>query len=450
MAAPFAPRCTPAPRLGSYHLAHLPRASKRWRDRVSAVDSALGRGDEVPDPSHLALARQGSAALRSLLDEQPPVRLDLRDADLRRLDLQGATLRGANLRRARLHSAVLAGADLCAATLIESDLCGADLSGADLHLARLDAAALIEARLSEAHLSGAQLNRATLSSANLRGADLSHTRLELAGLDEANLSSADLSGAALVGADLRGADLTGATANGTLFAHVDLHADRVRGLSAVQHFGPSSISTDTLVRSQGGIPPEFLRGCGLQDWEIEAARLYDPGLSPVQIEEIQQLVFDLRADPFIQMLSAFISHAHSDKPFARKLHEALQAEGVRCWLDERNVKVGQDILEEVLSGIRLHDRVILCCSRASLTSAWVEVEIQEALEKEELIGRRVILPVDLDGYLFEEWKGPLAVQIRKRLAADFVDWSSDTPAFDTSFKQLIEALRTDESDPDSD
>ncbi len=45
---------------------------------------------------------------------------------------------------------------------------------------------------------------------------------------------------------------------------------------------------------------------------------------------------------------------------------------------------GDDIYDSVDRGIRLWDKVLLCCSGASLTSWWVEKEISAALEKERL------------------------------------------------------------------
>jgi hypothetical protein len=70
----------------------------------------------------------------------------------------------------------------------------------------------------------------------------------------------------------------------------------------------------------------------------------------------------------IQFYSVFISYSHEDKSFARRLYNELQGHGIRCWLDEHQLLPGDDIYEQVDHGIRLWDKILLCCSKHSLTS----------------------------------------------------------------------------------
>ena len=150
----------------------------------------------------------------------------------------------------------------------------------------------------------------------------------------------------------------------------------------------------------------------------------------------------------IEFYSCFISYNHEDKVFARRLHDQLQGAGIRCWLDDHQVFPGDDIRDAIDHGIRLWDKVLLCASQASLTSYWVDSEINRALRKEEQLrkerGKKVLalIPLNLDGYLFT-WEDGKAEDVRFRLAADFRGWETSNAIFETQFERLVRALRAD-------
>jgi len=94
--------------------------------------------------------------------------------------------------------------------------------------------------------------------------------------------------------------------------------------------------------------------------------------------------------------------------------------------------------------------VLLCCSESSLKSWWVDNEIGAAFEKEQQLMKereakvQVLVPLNLDGYLFsDKWKSGYQAQVRRRLAADFTA-TSDAGKFDEQVERLIRALRADE------
>jgi TIR domain len=227
-----------------------------------------------------------------------------------------------------------------------------------------------------------------------------------------------------------GADFDRAVVGRTVFGDLDLSS--CVGLDSIEHVGPSTLGIDSIIHSKGRISGIFLRGIGLpNEW----------------IDYIPSLVWD-----GIQFFSCFISYSSLDKPFAVRLHDALQSKGIRCWLDEKQLLPGHDISRELERGINSWDKFLLCASKNSLTSPWVEEEIATTLERERKLrserGEKVLklIPLDLDGYMFsEQWNfGIHAIEIRSRAAADFRDWDNPNSDFDKQVDRVIKALQADE------
>ncbi len=153
-----------------------------------------------------------------------------------------------------------------------------------------------------------------------------------------------------------------------------------------------------------------------------------------------------------EFYSCFISYSSKDDKFAVKLYDALQEAGIRCWLDKHEIRVGDELQSKINEGIRLWDKVLLLCSKDSLTSSWVRKEITRAVEKEVTMererGQRVlaILPLDLDGFLFDRGKCEFdwAADMRARRAARFAGWQENERLFDLQLNDVVMALRADE------
>jgi uncharacterized protein YjbI with pentapeptide repeats len=305
---------------------------------------------------------------------------------------------------------------------LDNDVTNPNLRGANLLLAKLRGVNLRGASLSDAKLSMTDLREADLSNADLTAVNLFKGHLV-----GANLTGANLKGAKLSETDLREANLSGALLVATVFGNLNLA--ETKGLDKCVHRGPSILDYQTLAKS-GRLPLPFLQGCGLPDIFIE----YLPSLLSHGVD----------------FYSCFISYSHEDKRFARELHDALQRKGIRCWLDEKQLRGGDDILDQVDSGIRLWDKVLLCCSKNSLNSGWVETELDKALEKEQTLrkerGEKVLalIPLNLDGYLFNGWQSGRASIVKQRLAIDFNGWEESHTKCEAKIEEVIRALRSGE------
>jgi hypothetical protein len=303
------------------------------------------------------------------------------------------------------------------------DLSEANLAGADLFMADLSMADLSMVDLGGARLSMANLARAILAGANLRGVNLRGADLHGADLHGAHLAGADLLGAILAGEGpnltaIAGADLTGARIGLTIFGDIDLST--VRGLETVKHFCPSTIGIDTLYRSHGNIPEVFLRGAGVPD---------------VMITYSKSLV----GQPF-QYYSCFISYSSRDEELAQRLHADLQDKGVRCWFAPEDLKIGDEFRSRIDESIQVYDRLLLILSKYSVTSRWVQKEVETAFEKEGKENRIVLFPIRIDEAVIHNAVGWAADIRRQRHIGDFRQWK-DHDAYQKAFQRLLRDLK---------
>jgi uncharacterized protein YjbI with pentapeptide repeats len=303
----------------------------------------------------------------------------------------------------------------------------------------LSNANLIGVDLSKAILLSADLSWAILSEANLSEAQLIYTVLRAVDFRKTNLTASELNGSHLVEAILEGSDFTGMSVIGAVFGGLDFRS--VTGLETIRHLLPSTIGTDTLVSSAGSIPEVFLRGCGLSDWEIEIAKLYNPDISNEQRDRILYRVHDLQVSQAIQISPLFISYSHADSEFADKIGDRLNKKGIRYWRDIHDMKAGH-IETQINRAIRQNPTVLLILSKNSLNSDWVEHEARTARILEKDLGRDVLRPIALDptwNSKDNRWPRHVMEQIMEYNILDFSTWQDDSK-FDGTFRKLIDGL----------
>ena len=144
-------------------------------------------------------------------------------------------------------------------------------------------------------------------------------------------------------------------------------------------------------------------------------------------------------DP-IQFYSCFISYSRQNENFAQKLHDRLQEVGVRCWLDQKNIKIGEKIRTVIDRAIKNNDKLLVILSEASLESTWVESEVEAAFEKERDHESLVLFPIQIDDTISKtEYAWAKDIR-RQRLIGDFSNWENEEN-FNQSFERLLRDLR---------
>ena len=410
---------------------------------------------------HMQLARQGVLAIAQWREEHPEEHLDfsgaslsnhnLNRADLREADLSGADLMGIKLNQAKLYKANLSKAASLMGSFNAADLTQADLTRSILKRADLTEANLAEANLSGADLSGANLSGANLQKANLSSADLSETRLRGANLAGADLNRADLNYADLTDADFTGANLgkatffrsvfSGAVFNGSIMFHTvfgDCDLSVAAGLEEVNHRGPSTLGTDTLSRSAGGIPEEFLRGTGVPDGAVISYR--NPGATG--------------SAPYY---TCYISYYSGDRAFAQQLHQDLRALGVTCWSLPADLRGGRWVPETTTSdelgiwitddvdrGIRYYDKLLVVLSEDSLANEHLREEMSRGIRKQEETGAWLLTPVVISNAAYDQRnRNVRLLQLWKYRLFDFRGWE-DPQAYGSALEKLHQALNSNE------
>jgi hypothetical protein len=253
------------------------------------------------------------------------------------------------------------------------------------------------------------------------GANLQWANLRWARLWSAHLGEANLCWAVLIGAGLQKANMDEAVLNSTIFVDVDL--SETQGLKTVHHDGPSPIGVDTIYRSQGRIPLEFLRGAGAP-------------------ENFITFMHSLVGTAF-EYYSCFISYSSRDQEFAERLHADLQSKGVRCRFAHEDLKIGEKLRPSLDDAIRLHDKLMVILSESSVKSQWVGKEVETAFEKERQQDRTVLFPIRLDDAIMETEEAWAADIRRTRHIGDFREWKNHD-SYKKAFDRLLRDLRAED------
>lgn len=322
-------------------------------------------------------------------------RADFRKRDLSEYDLTGCEFRSCNFGRVKFKRSNLAGTGPHGtyerpAAFVDCNLRSTVFEGSRLNGCNFE----------DSDLSHAELNGVTLYGANLSRTKLLRT-LIAADFDNTNLTKADFNEAYLFGSQFVNTDLSVAVniSKAKIFAHITL-------------------DHRTLFKSRM-LPKSFYRSCGLPEKFIE----YLPSL----------------VEDAMSIQSCFISYSSKDERFTTRLYGDLQESRVPCFYAPKDLKIGSIIRDSIENAVHLNDRLLIILSENSISSTWVEHEVEAALERERTENRTVLFPIRLDDAVMSSKKGWAANLRRQRHIGDFRRWE-DRREYSSSFQKLLSDL----------
>jgi len=353
----------------------------------------------MADEEHLKIMRQGSEAWNVWRRLNPAIKPDL----------TGISLSGKQAGNLRL-----AHADLSFATMKKANLRGSDIWRTVLNFA---------------DMTGANLSRAFFGRANMYCANLSETNIDFArfigtDLNGANFSRARVQNTAFIDSDLNGADFSDAWIRATSFANVDLSG--VKGLETVHFYGPSSLGIDSIYKSGGSIPTAFLRGCGVPE------------------DFIQQMPSFAYTGPLQN--ACYICHHALDRVFSEKLHNDLQAQGIRCWLlpEDSDSPLSKSTQYEEIAGY--HDKLLVVCSKNSLVCNAVLRELNHVLHIETAEKRNLLVCITRDEHLLKTFTHARKDDILRKTVSNFQHWEKPE-SYERALGKVVRALKAMNENP---
>lgn len=229
--------------------------------------------------------------------------------------------------------------DLSKVNITHKDLTRINFSDVDLTEEKIIRSNLIESNLNrgnftsstiiDSNLSGCDINATNFSKTTLAGIDFSASRLINVNFTKSTQILVNYSFSLL-----DKVDFNRATISFLNFSATDL--SKVINLDKCDVAGSCSIDILTLKNSKN-IPLSFLRNIGFPD-------------------KFSQILLSLITDQFY---SCFISYSQSNEEFAYKLYKDLLDNGIRCWIWQEEIKIGDRIYYGIDEALRKYDKLIV-------------------------------------------------------------------------------------------
>jgi len=142
---------------------------------------------------------------------------------------------------------------------------------------------------------------------------------------------------------------------------------------------------------------------------------------------------------------AFISHSWKDKPFARRVARRLAHRGVRVWIDESEMQIGDRLSERLTKEIQDSSHLAVLLTKDAAASKWVAKELEVARAARvpvlPLIAEPGLKAAMLDEELGVEVWDRLEFEVRMETVARAIRGSADTSERDFALvKKDLDAI----------
>jgi hypothetical protein len=171
------------------------------------------------------------------------------------------------------------------------------------------------------------------------------------------------------------------------------------------------------------------RFAAFEEWAVEQASQLEK-----QEAQLRQQAIRLRELAEFDRQSnisggVFISYSHDDKDIVDALAHRLAADQINYWLDEKDLFVGDVVDKAISRGIQESLLFIIVLTPTSISSKWVERELDEAAHAESE-GLKIILPIVAKDLSPEQ----IPARLRRKL---YVDVSK---SFDDGYARLTRSI----------
>jgi hypothetical protein len=166
-------------------------------------------------------------------------------------------------------------------------------------------------------------------------------------------------------------------------------------------------------------------------WSNSVGQVLDLGVRVELLVNEAVSAKEVRHNERKQERIAFLSHSSKDKSFVRRLAADLVAHGVKVWLDEQRILVGDSIPEKIAQGLAESDFFLMVVSQNSIESSWVKKELNNALVHEIERRKVKVMPIKLDDAQIPD-------SIIDKAYADF------RGSYEDGFKRLLGAIKARE------